>query len=110
MKRPDSGISWRGNDEAEVRANELVERFLILEADSLREGDFLLAIDERVDADIAEVLIQRPFIVRRFSICRDRHTGCCSFPTTAVLCLTSAAMASRVAIESSRRNAAIERV
>ena len=71
------------NHEAEVRAHELVERFLIFETNPLRQRNFFFAGDERLDADVAKVLIERTFVVRRFSIDRNRHTGCCSFLTTA---------------------------
>jgi hypothetical protein len=50
-----------GDDEAEVRADQLVERFGIARADVLRETDFLGPIDQRICADLLQVLIEGPF-------------------------------------------------
>src|SRR5207247_8049965 len=50
--------------EAEVRAHQLVERLLFPLLDPLRKRDLLLAGDERVLADLPEILVQRPFVER----------------------------------------------
>src|SRR5687767_4530231 len=84
------------NDEAEIRPDELVECFLVVGANALRESDFLLARDKRIDADVPKILIERAFLVLRFPVYRDRHTRCCSLLRPRYLCLTSAARDSRV--------------
>ena len=47
-----------GHDEAEVRPNELVETLLVALPDLLGKADFLIARDQRIRADVAEVLIE----------------------------------------------------
>jgi hypothetical protein len=64
-----------GDHEAQIRAHELVERFRILHTDELREAHFLIAIDQRVRADVPKILIQRPFVVRRLLMRGYGHTG-----------------------------------
>src|SRR5688572_5534124 len=69
------------HDEAEVRPNQLVQRLLIVRADALRQRDLLVARDQRVRADVAEILVERPFLVRRLPVRAGRasHTGTCFF-------------------------------
>src|SRR4029078_8882792 len=62
-----------GDDKSEVRPDKFVQRLLIIRANPASERDFLLARDERIDTDVTKVLIQRSFVVLRFSIDRDRH-------------------------------------
>jgi hypothetical protein len=51
------------DDEAQVGAHERVERLLVVGADALGEAHLLLARDQRIDADVAQVLVERPFLV-----------------------------------------------
>ena len=99
-----------GNDEAQVRPDELVERFLVFQADPLRERNFLFAGDERIDADVTKVLIERPFVIRAsFGWPRPPYRMLLLL-RHAVLCLTPTGMAmSATPIESSRQSASIER-
>src|SRR5690606_38794739 len=62
------------HDEAEVRAHQLVERFLIARANLLRELDLLLALEQRIRADLLEVLIQRAFLVHPLAGRIETHT------------------------------------
>jgi hypothetical protein len=62
-----------GDDEAKVRAHELVERLPFPGADALRQADLLIAVDERVRADVAKILVERPFFVRRLLVGRHCH-------------------------------------
>jgi hypothetical protein len=55
-----------GDDESQVRANQRVERFLIVDADALRQQNLLLAIDQWIGTDVAEVLVERSFVERGF--------------------------------------------
>ena len=57
------GLIRDGDDEAQVRAHELVERLLVCHADALRKAHFLVTRDERIDADVAQVLVERAFLV-----------------------------------------------
>src|SRR5687767_7876846 len=50
-----------GHDEAKIGAHELIERLLIIHADALREPHLFVAGDQRINADVAEVLVERPF-------------------------------------------------
>src|SRR5262249_9035128 len=52
-----------GYHEAKVGSNELVERFLIIRADTLREPDLFVATDQWVGTDVAQILVERPFFV-----------------------------------------------
>src|SRR6185437_197363 len=45
-----------------------IERFLITLTDSLSESDLLVARDQRIRADVTQVLIERAFLVRRFLV------------------------------------------
>ena len=54
-----------GDDEAEVAAHELVQRLAVAGADALGEIHFLFLRDQRILADLAEILVQRSFIERR---------------------------------------------
>jgi hypothetical protein len=49
-------------DEAEVAAHQLVEGLLFAQADPLRQRHLLLLRDQRIPADLAEILIQRSFV------------------------------------------------
>src|SRR5262249_15151917 len=53
------------NDEPEVAADQLVERFAVTGTDPLSQADLFLLRDQRVLADLAEILVQRSFIERR---------------------------------------------
>src|SRR5260370_1358050 len=53
-----------GDDEPQVRADELAERFLVALLDALGQRDFFLTGDQRVLADLAQVLIQRSLVER----------------------------------------------
>ena len=53
------------DDEAQVGAHELVERLLIALADALGERDLLFPRDQRIDADVAQILIERALFERR---------------------------------------------
>src|SRR5204863_6672446 len=64
------------DDEPQVRPHELVERFLITLANALRERDLVFPRDERIDADVAQVLIQRALFERRLLVVRSGgHAG-----------------------------------
>jgi hypothetical protein len=52
------------DDEAEVAADQLVERLGVTDTDALREPDLLLLRDQRVLADLAEILVQRSLVER----------------------------------------------
>src|SRR4051794_16459227 len=56
------------HDEAEVAADQLVERLAISDPDTLRKADFFFLRDQRVLADFPKVLVQRAFIERRCSL------------------------------------------
>ena len=66
------------HDEAQVRPDELVQRFLIVHPDALRQLDLVLARDQRIGADVAEVLVERTFFVRRLPVFRRCHAASCS--------------------------------
>jgi hypothetical protein len=50
--------------EAQVAADQLVQRFLVVDADELGEPDLLFLRDQRIAADLPQVLVERPFIER----------------------------------------------
>ena len=52
------------DDEAEVAAHQLVERLAVARADPLGEADLFLLRNQRVLADLAEILVQRSFVER----------------------------------------------
>ncbi len=52
------------DDEAEVAADQLVERLAVADADPLGEADFFLLRNQRVLADLAEVLVERSLVER----------------------------------------------
>ena len=62
------------DDEAKVGAHQLVERFLVAGADVLRQPHFFIARDQRIRADIPQVLIERAFLVRRLFLDGAGHT------------------------------------
>src|SRR5439155_1526883 len=53
-----------GDDEPEVGADQLVQRLLVLRLDALGQRDLFLARNQRILADLAEVLIQRSLVER----------------------------------------------
>src|SRR4029077_4367636 len=53
-----------GDDEAQVGANELVQRLLFAALDALGQRDLFLARDQGVLADLAQVLIERSLVER----------------------------------------------
>src|SRR6185503_3115128 len=63
------------HDEAQVGAHQLVQGFLLALADALRETDLLVAIDQRIDADVTQILIERAFLERRLLLAGDGHTA-----------------------------------
>src|SRR5450759_347883 len=63
-----------GDDESEIRSDECIEGFLIIQADALRELHFSLASNEGKDADVPEVLIERSLVDGRFPIRRNLHS------------------------------------
>src|SRR5690606_2886229 len=64
-----------GDDEAEVGADELVERFLIADADGLGQLHLVLAVEQRVRADLLEVLIEGALIVHTLACRVEAHTA-----------------------------------
>jgi hypothetical protein len=50
------------DDESEVGSDQLVQSLLIILPDQAGEARFLLSIDERIDADLLEILIQGSFL------------------------------------------------
>ena len=50
--------------EAEIAADQLVERLAVTRADALRELDFFFLRDQRILADLAEVLVERSLVER----------------------------------------------
>ena len=63
------------NHEAQIRTDQFVERILITDADSTRQFGFLFARDEGIDTDVAQVLVQRPFLVLRLLFRRSYSHG-----------------------------------
>src|SRR5690606_29156330 len=64
-----------GYDEAEVGADELIERFFVALADPLGQLDLVLALEQRIRADLLEVLIERAlFVAPAFTTRRKTHT------------------------------------
>src|SRR6185369_9122368 len=64
------------DDEAQVGAHELVERLLVALANALGERHLVFPRDERVDADVAQVLIERALFERRLLAVRSGgHAG-----------------------------------
>jgi hypothetical protein len=55
-----------GHHEPQVAAHQLVERFLTSRSDALREGHLVLARNQRILADLSQVLIERSLVKRRF--------------------------------------------
>jgi hypothetical protein len=53
------------HDEPEVRAHQLVQRLLIVHPNALRQSHLFLTVDQRIDADVTQVLVERAFVVRR---------------------------------------------
>jgi len=51
-----------GDDEAEVAADQLVERLALSDPDTLRKADFFFLRDQRVLADFPKVLVERTLI------------------------------------------------
>src|SRR5690606_39805896 len=75
-----------GNHEAEIGANELVERFLLASPDALCEIYLFFAGNQRVNADVAEVLVQGAFLVRGLLL-----SSCCGhWDSCSVSCPTEA--------------------
>src|SRR6185437_6350617 len=66
------------DDKAQVGANERVQGLLVIDPDSLRQLDLILPRDQRIDADIAEVLVQRAFLVGGSPAFRRCHAAGCS--------------------------------
>ena len=68
-----------GHDEAQVRPDQLVERLLIGLADTLGEADLFVAADQWVGTDVAQILVERPFLVGSLLRGSGGHTTSGSF-------------------------------
>ena len=60
------------DDEAEVAADQLVEALGVADANALRERDLLRLRNQRVAADLAEVVVERTLVGRGGRACRNR--------------------------------------
>src|SRR5450759_182567 len=68
-------------DKAQVRPHQLVERLLVVHADPSRQRRFFIAGNQRIDADVPEILIEGALLKARFRSCLARcgHTDGNSF-------------------------------
>ena len=57
-----------GHDEPKIAAHQLVERLFLTHADALRQIDLFLLRNQRVLADLAQVLVQRALVERRTAL------------------------------------------